>query len=116
MDSLKQSVLHVFEKSLGNISHTCTKSGISRQTFYNWIDTDAEFAAAIDNAKEAAIDMVETALFKQIQEGNTACIIFYLKTKAKHRGYIERQELTGKDGAEIVVHQYTLPDGSVLNM
>ena len=25
-------------------------------------------------------------------------MIFFLKTKAKHRGYIERQEITGKDG------------------
>jgi hypothetical protein len=30
---------------------------------------------------------------KQIQEGNTACIIFYCKTKLKHRGFVERQEV-----------------------
>jgi hypothetical protein len=31
-------------------------------------------------------------LHKQIQDGNPTSTIFYLKTKGKKRGYIERQE------------------------
>jgi len=37
-------------------------------------------------------------LHKQIGEGNTSATIFYLKTKGKNRGYVERQEITGADG------------------
>jgi hypothetical protein len=36
-------------------------------------------------------------------------IKFYLKTKAKHRGYIERQEFTGKDGEPILGFNYIAP-------
>jgi hypothetical protein len=41
-------------------------------------------------------------LFKLIKEGNVAATIFYLKTQGKQRGYIERQEVTGADGAPII--------------
>jgi hypothetical protein len=37
-----------------------------------------------------------------IQNEDTAATIFYLKTKGKKRGYIERQELTGNEGAPII--------------
>jgi len=39
-----------------------------------------------------ALDFAESQLHKQIKEGNSTSTIFYLKTKGKKRGYIERQE------------------------
>ena len=44
------------------------------------------------------MDYAESQLHKQIGEGSTSATIFYLKTKGKSRGYIERQEITGADG------------------
>ena len=48
--------------------------------------------------------MVEGQLLSQIRRGNITAIIFFLKTKAKHRGYVERHEYTGKDGKDIVIN------------
>ncbi len=44
------------------------------------------------------IDLAEGKLYSKINEGNMTAIIFYLKCKAKDRGYIERGqiEVTGK--------------------
>ena len=39
------------------------------------------------------IDFAESSLYKQIKDGNTSATIFFLKTQAKRRGYIEKQEI-----------------------
>lgn len=41
---------------------------------------------------DIALDFAESELFKQIKEGNITGVIFFLKTKGKKRGYIERSE------------------------
>jgi hypothetical protein len=49
--------------------------------------------------RDVAIDFAESQLHKQIKEGNSTATIFFLKTKGKKRGYVERQEVdvnTGK--------------------
>jgi hypothetical protein len=48
-----------------------------------------------------ALDTAESALFNQIKEGNVTSIIFYLKTKGRRRGYVERQEISGPDGGPV---------------
>lgn len=43
--------------------------------------------------KEALLDVAESALIKNIQDGDNTAIIFYLKTQGKKRGYIEKTEV-----------------------
>ncbi len=37
-------------------------------------------------------DYVESKLFELIEEKNPAAVIFYCKTKLRHRGYVEKLE------------------------
>lgn len=90
---LQSLFIDALMNSAGNISHACKKIGISRNTYYEWRKDDREFDSSCEEQQEAIIDMVETKLMSNIQEGKTAEIIFFLKTKAKHRGYVEKQEL-----------------------
>jgi hypothetical protein len=46
-------------------------------------------------------DLAEMKLLSAIREGKTAELLFYLKTKGKKRGYVERQEITGIDGQQL---------------
>ena len=94
-------MIEALKESLGIVSTACSKVGICRTSHYDWMNEDEEYNKSINDISEEAIDFVESALFKKIKEGDTTSIIFYLKTKGKKRGYIERQEITGKDGVPI---------------
>lgn len=81
------------EQSLGVVTAACKMVGVSRVTYYDYYNNDPEFKKAIDELQNVALDFAESQLHKQIREGSTSATIFYLKTKGKNRGYIERQEI-----------------------
>ena len=94
----KEALLKALEKSLGIVTVACRNADIPRSTYYKWINEDEEFAEAVKDIENVALDYAESKLHKQIGDNITAATIFYLKTKGKKRGYIERQEITGADG------------------
>ena len=94
----KESILKALEKNLGVVTLSCRKANIPRSTFYKWLKEDQEFAEQVKEIENVALDFAESELLKQIQNGIPTSTIFYLKTKGKKRGYIERQEITGADG------------------
>lgn len=93
----KKAVIEALEKSLGVVTTACKQVGIGRTQFYEWLK-DPEFKAEVDSIQDIALDFAESQLHQQIKKGNTAATIFYLKTKGKRRGYVERQEITGAEG------------------
>lgn len=94
----KESILKALEQSLGVVNNACQAAQIPRSTFYKWLKEDEEFAKQVEDIANVALDFAESQLHEQIRENSTAATIFYLKTKGKKRGYIERQEITGADG------------------
>lgn len=93
IDDIKKKLLQALEDHHGIVTNACKAVNVGRSTFYKWINEDEEFKKAVDDVQDVAIDFVESKLFQQIDEGNPTSTIFYLKTKAKKRGYIERQEI-----------------------
>ena len=94
----KESMLKALEKSLGIVTVACKNTDVPRSTYYKWLNEDEDFALAVKEIENIALDFAESQLHKQISENSTPATIFYLKTKGKKRGYIERQEITGADG------------------
>ena len=92
-DNKKEQMLEALEKSLGIVSTACKMVDISRQTHYDWIKKDEEYRKAVDLIQDSVLDFAESHLYKLVKEGNPAATIFFLKTKGKKRGYIERQEI-----------------------
>ena len=97
-EQYKKAIIEALEKSLGVVTTACKSVGVGRTTFYQWLKDDEEFARQVDDIQNITLDFAESQLHKQIKDGNTTATIFYLKTKGKNRGYIERQEITGADG------------------
>ena len=77
--------------------------GVSRTSFYTYLKRYPTVQQAMDDAREQRHEWVESKLMKAIKNDNLTAIIFYLKTQAKHMGYVERQEFTGKEGDPVKV-------------
>lgn len=107
MDSYKKEVLESLEQHHGIVTTACASIGCPRSTYYNWLASDEEFKTAVDEIQETAIDFVESKLMEKIngvtcagkeetiydQPPSDTAIIFFLKTRGKKRGYIEKTEL-----------------------
>ena len=96
-------VIKALEDADGYVSKAASLLRCSPRTVYNYRDKFATVAEAWEAIREKRHDFVENALHKQIKEGNTTAIIFYLNTQAKSRGYVERQEIDhgGKVGVTV---------------
>lgn len=99
MIAKKKTFIETLKKNMGNVSATCeaiaksTGSTFSRTTYYKWYNNDKEFREAVDAIGEYMIDLAENALYSKIKRGNLTATIFYLKTKGKGRGYVEKLQV-----------------------
>lgn len=89
----KAAMIEALEKTLGIVTSACKLVGITRQTHYEWLHTDEEYKKQVEDISEIALDFAESQLHRQIKDNNTTSTIFYLKTKGKNRGYVERTEV-----------------------
>ncbi len=113
MDNIKSEILEALEKHKGIVSTACASIGLARSTYYSWLKDDEPFRLSVEDIQEVAIDFVESKLMEKIngitmlgKEGgdeeyptytlppSDTAIIFYLKTKGKKRGYVERSEIS----------------------
>ena len=89
----KETFLKALKNNLGHISKSCIAANIHRRTYYSWIDKDNKFKDDCNDVSEGLVDLVESKLLENINNNDNTCIIFFLKTKGKSRGYIEKQEI-----------------------
>ena len=98
----KSVLLKHLEQNMGNVTLACHFAKCNRSTYYRWYSGDKDFKTSVDDIQEAALDICEAEMWKLIKDGNVPTILFYLKTKGKKRGYVERQEITVSDGKPLV--------------
>jgi len=72
-----------------------------RLAHYTWLKSDEDYKENVESMDNIALDFAESHLHKQIEGDIPSSTIFYLKTKGKSRGYIERTEVTGEDGGNL---------------
>ena len=102
-ENLKKEILEYFLNTPGGtFANACKKVKLPFSTAYEWRKADPEFEKSVMEARKVADslggDVAETALMNAIIKNNMTGIIFYLKTKHKDRGYVERSEVTGAGG------------------
>lgn len=88
----KAKLLKALAESKGIVAYACEAAGITRKTYYEWLKIDDDFKQKAEDITEATLDRVEAKLLEAINDDNITAIIFYLKTKGRNRGYVERVE------------------------
>ncbi|MDW8056627.1 MAG: phBC6A51 family helix-turn-helix protein [Elusimicrobiota bacterium] len=58
------------------ISSVCKKLGISRTTFYNWLQSDKEFAEKVEELNKKRLSILEDAMYSHALKGNPTLLIF----------------------------------------
>lgn len=109
----QKRMIEAMRDQLGVVTAAVKQAGISRKVHYLWLNDFPEYKLAIEEMKELCLDFAENALFKQIKEGNVSSTQFYLKSKGKSRGYVEKQEIEMsipyKDDPETIKVIHELP-------
>lgn len=108
MTTKRDAMLEALEKNLGIVSAACQAVGISRQTHYNWLKEDEDYRQKVEAIPEVVLDFAENQLYKAIKNGNITATIFFLKTRGKDRGYIERiqqEDITAKPKQLVIVRK-----------
>jgi predicted transcriptional regulator len=86
-----------FKKALkgsgGIYSHIARKLGVTRSAITHYINKNPELREEINQEEESINDLAESKLITKLNEGDNQMIKFRLTTKAKDRGYVERQEI-----------------------
>ena len=74
--------------------------GCDRSTITRYINRHPKLQVLEAEIADRTVDLAEDKLLQAIEQGNMTAIIFYLKTKGKHRGYTQKQEPDGARNAD----------------
>ena len=96
-------VADALRSSAGLRSKTAALLKCSPSTVKRYIDRSETLARIEREIVERNLDMAERGLLDAIEDGDLTAIMFYLKTKGRHRGYAERHQIEGRDGAPVEV-------------
>jgi len=100
----QQVCLECYKSTYFNIGLACEATGIKRGTFDTWRRDDPKFKEDYQNLLETKKDFIEDKLLKNIDAGDSSCIIFASETKLRDRGYNRKQEIehSGNFGVMLV--------------
>lgn len=76
-----------------NITNVCQELGMSRQNYYEWMETP-EFRTAFENLREFIVDKSEEVLLHALDTMDAKTAQFILKTLGKKRGYGDSIDIT----------------------
>lgn len=83
----KEKIKELLIKYYGNVTKVSVALKCSRYSITRIIATDPEIKKVLDEARERVVDEVEDAFTARARKGDTTAAIFFLKTRARNRGY-----------------------------
>jgi len=96
-------VIKAIGNSYGIKSKIAERLGVHRHTLDRYLDEYATARQAYLDEVERVGDWAETNIITAIKDGNLDISKWYAGKKLQHRGYVERQELTGADSGPLKI-------------
>ena len=93
-----EQMINAIREAEGNLSDAARILKCHRTTVHNYVNKFVTVKQAYEEENEKFIDEAQGKLRLHVKKGSLPAIMFVLKTKGKHRGYVERQEFTGPEG------------------
>lgn len=87
------TIKKAIEDSGGIMTTIAERLGCNWNTARTYVEKFPETREAYAAECESVLDIAESKLIENIQSNDNTAILFYLKTKGKKRGYIERSEV-----------------------
>jgi len=107
-----EQVKAALEAGAGIYSQAAQLLKCAPNTVKNYVERYPELATACDEIVDINLDMAESMLLKKMSEGNLTALIFFLKCKGKHRGWVERYEASTPGDQHFVV-QFSPADAAL---
>lgn len=86
-------------KGSGGIKQTIAdRLGVHRNTVTNYLERYATARQAYEDECQRVGDLAESVVIKAIKDQDVSTAKWYCSKKLADRGYVDRQEFTGKDG------------------
>lgn len=95
------ALIEALGASRGLVVLAARRLGCDRDTVYRYAGRYPKVAAALEEAREAQLDVTEGKLFKRIDEGELGAITFYLRTVGRGRGYGDKIDVAARVDAKI---------------
>lgn len=91
----KEEYIRALVEARGLVTVAADRLQVTPWAVYKYMDNHPDVKRAQVEAQERLKDFAEAKLYQQISEGNTTATIFFLKTQARNRGYVEKVETGG---------------------
>jgi len=99
----KNRVKKAIPTSAGIISTIARRLSCDWHTAKNCIDADPELSQMLEDEMEGVLDMAESVLFKNIENGNSADSKWILSKLGKDRGYGDSVDLKHSERAALTL-------------
>ena len=77
----KEKFISAYKQTNGNITDSASIAGVSRRTYYEWLEKDEKFALNILDSEADLNDEIRQVLISKAADGDMTAVIFYLKNR-----------------------------------
>jgi hypothetical protein len=110
----KKKMIEALSKHLGIITSACQEVGLTRETHYQWLKNDKDYADAVSALETKKDDVIEKAFLSLVIDKNPQAVIHAVKTKLKHRGYGEDPLINNQSSYTFKIERPEVKNGNNL--